>query len=80
MEPRKQTIRARAVRSRKSLSPPDLQMVLGVFSEAISLVRIVRASLSGREVAADEEAVLHRALSLLDRAYNDLDLASGRPS
>jgi len=43
-------------------------------------VRIVRASLCGREVAADEKAVLHRALSLLDQAYTGLDLASGRPS
>lgn len=56
----------------------DLHEILDGFSEAISLVRVARTSLSTREVAADEEEVLQRALSLLDLAYGQLDLASGR--
>lgn len=54
---------------------PDLDDLLGRFSDALSLATVVRRSLSTQESApiADEEVALARAIEALKAVYNELD-------
>lgn len=54
---------------------PDFDGLLGRFSDALSLVTVVRRSLSALESApiADEEVALAQAIDALKAVYNELD-------
>ncbi len=57
---------------------PDLQGILGRFSDALSLIAVVHRSLCARESAGtgDEELALGRAVDELKAVYNELDAAA----
>ncbi len=56
---------------------PDLQDILGRFSDALSMIAVVCRSLSARESAGigDEEVALRHAIDELKAVYNELDAA-----
>ncbi len=57
---------------------PDLQAILGRFSDALSMIAVVYRSLSARESAGvgDEEVALRHAIDELKAVYNELDAAA----
>lgn len=57
---------------------PDLQAILGRFSDALSMIAVVCRSLSARESAGigDEEVALRHAVEELQAVYNELDAAA----
>ncbi len=56
---------------------PDLQGILGRFSDALSMIAVVCRSLSARESSGigDEEVALRHAIDELKAVYNELDAA-----
>ncbi len=58
---------------------PDLQAILGRFSDALSMIAVVYRSLSAQESsgAGDEEVALRHAIDELKAVYNELDAAAG---
>ncbi len=54
----------------------DLAAILDSLSDATSLIRVARDSLSGREIAGDELVTLRTAVATLDRIYAVIDSAS----
>lgn len=57
---------------------PDLQAILGRFSDALSMIAVIRRSLAARESAGigDEEVALRHAIEELQAVYNELDAAA----
>lgn len=57
---------------------PDLQQILGRFSDALSMISVVQRSLSSQEFTGigDEEVALRHALDALKSVYNALDEAA----
>jgi hypothetical protein len=58
--------------------PADVQASLGKLLEGIVLVRVAQRSLDWQELASDEECALRSGLSLLDQAYNELEVTIGQ--
>lgn len=73
---RKPTKNATA-RSPSDSAAPDLMVLLGDLSDAISVVTVVHHALAAKEHAGlgDEEVALRYALTLLQTAYSAFDLA-----
>jgi hypothetical protein len=58
---------------------PDLNTLLGEFSDALSLLAVAHGSLASKELrgTGDEEVAIRHALGALKGIYRDLDRASG---
>jgi hypothetical protein len=65
-------------RAARTHDTPDLQNILGRFSDALSMMAVVQRSLSARESdgIGDEEVALRHAIEELKAVYNELDAAS----
>lgn len=66
----------RRLRTRLSKpSFPDLDSILGSFSDAIALVEVSLVAVSNNEHSGPERVVLRLGVEAMKRAYNELDKA-----
>jgi hypothetical protein len=57
------------------MMPPNLDEILGAFAEAYALLAVSSAMVGQSESAGPERIVLRLGVEVLNRAYNQLDMA-----
>jgi hypothetical protein len=80
MSASKKPVRARRAKSRKPAKAPkvlpDLQEILGAFSDATDFVKVVYAAFESNGRDGPEQSVLCQAVKDLDNAYEKLAAAA----
>ena len=79
MSASKKPVRARRAKPRKPKAPkvlPDLQEILGAFSDATDFVKVVYAAFESNGRDGPEQSVLCQAVKDLDHAYEKLAAAA----
>ena|SRR3569833_2992723 len=70
------TPRTKPVASRSTARPPDLDAILGAFSEAFDLIQAGHMAQKDAYHAGPPEVALRKGIAEMDRVYNDLDRAT----